>query len=270
MKPPTCEHQDTTDRNEEDYMDVREAFDLSGETALITGGGTGLGFAMASCLSKAGATVIISGRRESVLADAAHALGEPASYRVHDVTQFDAAEDLIGSIAGGVSILINNAGHVVKKPTQNTTIEEFTGQLDTHITGAFSLARAVIPSMRAAGRGHILFTASMTSLFGVPEVIGYAAAKSAMLGMVRSLTVELAPHKIRANAIAPGWIWSDLLKETVEKDPERKNKVISRTPMGKFGDAEDIGWAAVYLCSPAARFVTGVCLPVDGGIAIGF
>lgn len=251
-------------------MDITSAFNLTGERALITGGGTGLGLAMAKCLIAAGAEVVITGRRVDVLERAAIELGPLASFRVHDVTAFEEADDLISSIDGEISILINNAGHVVKKPVEETSMDEFSGQIDTHITGAFALAKAALPAMKAAQKGHILFTASMTSLFGVPQVIGYAAAKSAMLGLVRSLTVELSPVGIRVNAIAPGWIWSDLLKNTVEKDPARKEKVLSRTPMGRFGDPEDIGWAAVYLSSPAAQFITGVCLPVDGGISIGF
>ena len=250
-----------------------QAFDLSDELVLITGGGTGLGFGMARCLIEVGAKVVIVGRREAVLQEAVEQLGEAACYRVHDMTDLEASKKLIASIeadVGRVTTLINNAGHIVKKPIEETSDEEFELLVKTHVTGSFALSKAVIPSMKAAKRGHILFTASMASLFGLPNVIAYAAAKSAFLGMVRSMATELSPDGIRVNAIAPGWIESKLLLKTVEADPERKKRVLSRTPMGRFGQAEDIGWAAVYLCSPAANFITGACLPVDGGISIGF
>lgn len=251
----------------------QQAFDLSDELVLITGGGTGLGFGMARCLIDAGASVVIVGRREAMLRQAVKELGDAASYRVYDVTDLTSSKSLITSIEndiGRVTTLINNAGHIVKKPVEETSDEEFETLLKTHVTGSFALSRAVIPSMKVVKRGHILFTASMASLFGLPNVIAYAAAKSAFLGMVRSMATELAQDGIRVNAIAPGWIESDLLLKTVKIDPERSRRVLSRTPMRRFGQAEDIGWAAVYLCSSAANFITGTCLPVDGGISIGF
>jgi gluconate 5-dehydrogenase len=118
--------------------------------------------------------------------------------------------------------------------------------------------------------GSILFIASMTSFMGMPQVVAYAAAKSAYLGLVRSLAVEWGPHGVRVNAIAPGWIASPMLERALSGDPVRKGKILGRTPLGSFGDPDDIGWAAVYLASPAAKFVNGVVLPVDGGAAIGF
>ena len=120
------------------------------------------------------------------------------------------------------------------------------------------------------GRGNILFTASMTSFFGLPRVFAYTTAKSAYLGMVRSLAVDLSPRGIRVNGIAPGFIETEISRRAMAGDPARKEKVLRRTPRGRFGHTEDIGWAAVYLCSPAAKFVNGVVLPVDGGMLIGF
>lgn len=110
----------------------------------------------------------------------------------------------------------------------------------------------------------------MASLFGIPLVVAYSAAKSAYLGMVRTLATEVSPHGVRVNAIAPGWIESDMMVKALAGDPERSQKILDRTPMNCFGRAEDIGLAATYLCSPAARFVTGVVLPVNGGASIGF
>jgi gluconate 5-dehydrogenase len=110
----------------------------------------------------------------------------------------------------------------------------------------------------------------MAALFGIPQVVAYAAAKSAHLGMVRTLAAEVSGQGVRVNAIAPGWIESDMMRRALDGDPARRDKILGRTPMGRFGEAQDIGWAAVYLCSPAAKFVTGVVLPVDGGASIGF
>ena len=248
-------------------------FSLENELALITGGGTGLGLAIAQCFIEAGARVVIAGRRQAVLDTALEQLGPAAHSRVFDVVDFAGADDLLASIEreiGPVSILVNNAGNQITKPSEDMTVAEFQAVMDTHVTGAFSLSRAVIPGMKARQHGNILFTASMASLFGLPNVISYSAAKSAYAGMVRTMSVELAAHGVRVNAIAPGWIESDLMRRAMDADPARARRVLQRTPMGHFGEAVDIGWAAVYLCSPAAKFVTGVMFPVDGGVSIGF
>jgi len=151
-----------------------------------------------------------------------------------------------------------------------TTPAEFNTVLQTHVVASFSLARAILPDMVQRRHGNILFTASMASLFGIPLVMAYSAAKSAHLGMVRSLATEVSQHGVRVNAVAPGWIESDMMIHALNGDPERTQKILGRTPMNCFGTAEDIGLAATFLCSPAARFITGVVLPVDGGASIGF
>jgi Dehydrogenases with different specificities (related to short-chain alcohol dehydrogenases) len=250
-----------------------EVFSLRGEIALITGGGTGIGLAIARGMVAAGARVILVGRREAELQAAVKELGETASYLVHDVTQVDKAEALIAEAArtvGPVTCLVNNAGIHLKKPAVETTPEEFQKVLMTHIVGAHALTRAVAPGMIERKHGTILFTASMASLFGIPLVIAYTAAKTAMVGMVKGYATELSAHGIRVNAIAPGWIETDMSRKALEGDPARKAKIIGRTPMAKLGAPEDIAWAAVYLASPAAKFVTAVTLPVDGGASVGF
>jgi NAD(P)-dependent dehydrogenase (short-subunit alcohol dehydrogenase family) len=250
-----------------------QIFSLDGEVALISGGGTGIGRAMAECMHAAGATVVLVGRREANLREAVEALGERAHYRVHDVAAFDQAPGLVAEVAeaiGPVSCLVNNAGVHLKKDAVETSVEEFQGVLDIHLLGAHALTSAVAPGMLARRRGSILFTASMASLFGIPKVIAYTAAKTAIVGMVKALSTELAPSGIRVNAIAPGWIETEMLHQALDADPPRKAKILGRTPMGRFGRAEDIGWAATYLSSPAAAFITGVTLPVDGGASIGF
>ena len=221
----------------------------------------------------AGARVVLVGRREAELQAATRALGERASYVVHDITQLDAAQALVDRVTkevGPISCLVNNAGIHLKKPAIETTPEEFQKVLTTHVLGAHALVRAVAPGMIERKTGSILFTASMASLFGIPLVVAYSAAKTAHLGMVRTLATELSQHGIRVNAIAPGWIETEMSAKAMAGDPARKQKILGRTPMAKFGAPSDVGWAAVYLASPAGGFVTGVVLPIDGGASIGF
>ena len=244
-------------------------FSLQGETALITGGGSGLGLGIASCFVQAGAEVVLVGRRQDVLENAVKQLGSSARCIVHDVTELERAEDLIAK-AGAVSILVNNAGLHLKKAAHETTPAEFGAVIQTHVAAAHSLTAAALPGMIARRHGSILFTASMTSLIGMPLVVAYSAAKSAYVGMTRALAAEVSRNGVRVNAIAPGWIESEMLHRALDNAPERSAKLLSRTPMARFGEPEDIGWAATYLCSPAARFVTGVVLPIDGGASIGF
>lgn len=250
-----------------------EIFSLNGETALITGGGTGIGLAMAQAMHAAGARVVLVGRREAELKSAVQSLGAGASFKVHDITRLDEAPALVAQVTGEtgpITCLVNNAGIHLKKSALETTPAEFQQVLDTHVVGAHALVRAVAPGMIERRHGSILFTGSMASLFGIPEVIAYTAAKSALVGMVKGYATELSPRGIRVNAIAPGWIETDMSRKALNGDSGRKARILSRTPMARFGEPADIGWAAVYLASPAAKFVTGVMLPVDGGVSIGF
>ena len=248
-------------------------FSLTGNTALITGGGSGLGLGMAKCLAECGAKVVICGRRESALQEALETIVGDAAHVVHDVTDLASNEAFIKKVEaehGPIHHLINNAGVHLKKSAEEVTDEEFQTVMQTHVNAAFSLTRECAKGMIQRGQGHILFTASMASYFGIPMVSAYSAAKTAHLGLVRSLAADLSPKGIRVNAIAPGWIHSEMMHKALDSDPERKRKILSRTPLNCFGDPEDVGWAAAYLCSPAAKFVTGVSLPVDGGASIGF
>mgnify|MGYP001545743092 CR=1 FL=1 len=249
------------------------AFDLSGQTALITGGGTGLGLGMARCLAAVGARVVLVGRRQAELAAARATVGENAYALPGDITRLESIPALIDAaeqLAGPLTLLINNAGVHLKKPAVETTDTEFAGVVQTHVFGAFALTREVGRRMIARRSGCVLFTASMTAFIGLPSVVAYSAAKSAYLGMVRTLATEWGPHGVRVNGVAPGWIASEMLDRALAGDPARKAKILARTPLARFGEPDDIGWAAVYLASPAARFVSGVVLPVDGGAVDSF
>lgn len=246
---------------------------MDGETALITGGGTGLGLAIAQCVALAGANVILVGRRAYVLKTAVEGIGPQAGFVVSDVTRVrDASKTVARAEArfGPITILVNNAGIHLKKPALETTEKDFLEVFKTHVLGSHALTRAVLPGMLRRRRGSILFIASMASLFGIPNVFAYTAAKSACLGMVRALATEVSPAGVRVNAIAPGWIETDMSRRAMAHDPARKRRILARTPLGRFGEPDDVGAAAVYLCSPAAKFVTGAVLPVDGGASVGF
>lgn len=250
-----------------------KVFSLEGKTALITGGGSGIGQSIARCMHEAGAQVALVGRREKELSQTVEELGGKASCFVHDITDTDKTAGLAKRVEeemGPVDCLINNAGMHLKKAALDTSVDEFLAVLNTNVIGAHALTKAIAPGMVARRSGCILFTASMASLFGIPNVMAYSAAKSAHLGMVRSLATELSPHGVRVNAIAPGWIETEMSSKALKDDPSRLEKILSRTPMQKLGQPENIGWAAVYLASSAASFITGTVLPVDGGASVGF
>jgi NAD(P)-dependent dehydrogenase (short-subunit alcohol dehydrogenase family) len=248
-------------------------FSLDGKLALITGGGTGLGMGMAQAIIQAGGKVVITGRRKEKLQAACANLGSDAAYVQHDITQLHTIPDLVSEVEsrfGAIEILINNAGIHLKSSMEETSDQGFAEVLQTHVHGGFSLTRECAKHMMQRKSGSILFITSMAAMIGIPNVIAYTAAKTAISGMVRGLASELSPHGVRVNSIAPGWIESSMTRKAFDGDPQREKKIMSRTPMGYMGSPEDIGLAAVYLSSPAARFVTGVDLRVDGGAGIGF
>lgn len=255
-------------------LEFENAFSLKNKIAIVTGGATGLGLAMTKCFIKAGAKVIVASsspkeKYEDVLSE----LGDNIDYRQYDVKNTENAQKFVYDIIekyGKIDILVNNAGVHCKKPIEEMEVSDFENVIDVHLVGAFALTKAVIPEMRKQKSGNIIFIASMTSYIGQPYVVGYATAKSGVLGMIRDIAAEVGLDGIRVNGIAPGWIDTPMLHKAVDNDLERKQKIIGRTPMKKFGEPEDIGWAAVYLCSDAAKFVTGTVLPIDGGAVSGF
>ncbi len=256
-----------------EQVEQMKLFHLRDQVALISGGGTGLGFGIAKAMVQAGAKVIIAGRHEETLVSAAEKLGDSAQPIVLDLNQTDKIEERLAhgtARFGPITALVNNAGIHLKKAALDTSVDEFASVWATHVQGAFALTRAVLPCMLEKRKGSILFVSSMTALIGMPQVVAYSAAKSAYLGMIRSLAVELSPQGIRVNGIAPGWIQTPMLRKALDNDPRRQSRILERTPLGHFGEPEDVAHAAVYLSSEAAKFVTGVTLPVDGGASIGF
>lgn len=252
---------------------VSSPFSLTDKIILITGGGTGIGLGIAQAMCEAGGQVIITGRRKTVLQEAIAALGESAHYQVHDLTDQDSIPGLVEGLEakyGAIDVLVNNAGIHLKKWAQDTTDEEFLRVIQTNLLSAFSLTRECARGMLARKQGSIIFISSMAALFGIDRVVAYSTAKTALTGLMNALVTEYAPHNVRVNAIAPGWIESEMFLNAVNSDPVRKEKIINRIAMPGFGKPEDIGHAAVFLSSEAARYITGVLLPVDGGGAVNF
>jgi gluconate 5-dehydrogenase len=250
-----------------------DIFKLTGKLALITGGGTGIGLAMAKAFIENGSKVIITGRRENILLDAVKSLGTNAAYITCDMTKFNLIPELIEKIEkeyGNIDILVNNAGIHIKKEIFEYTDDDFEQILRTNQRAVFCISRECAKKMSVRKNGCILLISSMASRYGIPKVIGYTASKSAIEGMTRAMAVELSPMGIRVNCIAPGFIKTDMSAKALNNDPERKSKVIGRTPLGALGLPEDVANTAVFLCSDAAKYITGVILPVDGGNSIGF
>lgn len=246
---------------------------IDGKTALITGGGTGLGFGISRAFIDAGARVIITGRREKVLNEACEKLGDHADYIVNDITQLNTLPSLVEKIESKfapLDVLVNNAGVNLKKHISEVTDQEFDKIIQTNLSGVFSLSREVGKKMIERKKGAIIMITSMAAIYGIPKVTAYSASKTGLLGLTRALAVDLSPHGIRVNAIAPGFIDSPMLRKAFDSDPERANRVLERTPMKKLGAPEDVAGAALFLASDVSKFITGVNLPVDGGNSIGF
>lgn len=245
------------------------AFRIDGQRAVITGGGSGLGLGIAKVFVEAGAEVIIIGRNEEKLREAQQLLGEHCQYRAFDVTKLEEIPQLVKEI-GAVDILVNCAGVHLKKWALDVTDSEFLNVLNVHVMSVFALSREFAKLMVEKGKGSIVLISSMTAIMGMEQVVAYTTAKSAILGLQRSLVAELSQKGIRVNTIAPGWIDTPMFHKATDNDPQRKANILRRIPMKTFGQPEDIGYAALYLSSPAGGYVNGVFLPVDAGASEAF
>jgi NAD(P)-dependent dehydrogenase (short-subunit alcohol dehydrogenase family) len=242
-------------------------------TAIVTGGGSGIGLAIADRYVAAGIRTIIIGRDLQKLVAAREQLGDECHPVPHDLNDLPSLPGLIGQLVsrfGRIDILVNNAGINLKKEFQDVTDEEFDYILHTNVKSVFALSREVVKTMLPRRKGHIINISSMASQYGIPKVIAYTASKAAIEGMTRAMAVELSPDGILVNCIAPGFIATDMSAKALNGDPGRRQKVFSRTPMGRLGEPAEVADAALFLASDQASFLTGVVLPVDGGNSIGF
>lgn len=248
---------------------LTKLFGLQGRTAMVTGASRGLGAAMALALARAGARVCLVGRRPNLdaTASAISAAGGEAIPIVGDLTD-DAGIDALAAEAldrlGTVDILVNNAGTFVRKPALRWTAAEWDEVANLSTRSVFLLSQRLGEPMIARGRGKIINIASVLAFQGGINVPAYAASRHALVGLTRALANEWAAHGVNVNAIAPGYVDTDLL-EDLKRDPRRSAALLERVPAGRWGAPEDLDGAVLYLASDASNFVHGATLVVDGG-----
>jgi NAD(P)-dependent dehydrogenase (short-subunit alcohol dehydrogenase family) len=245
-------------------------FDLSGRKALVTGASRGIGRQIAVALAGAGADVAITARSVDALAETA-SLVEGAGVRcfrlAQDVREVEASTRAVEAAAealGGLDILINNAGFENVRPSMEVDEALWDSIVDTNLKGAFFCAQAAARIMAASGKGAMVNLCSLTSFVGIPTAVPYGASKTGLLGMTRALATEWAPQGIRVNAVAPGY-FRTAMTEVFYENEDWQNRMLSKIPQGRFGGEGDIGGVTIFLCSDAAAYVTGHCIPVDGG-----
>ncbi len=252
---------------------IAELFDLSGRVALVTGASKGLGRAMAIALAKAGATLALYGRDVPGLTEVKNTIGGfggRAQYWIMDILkkeEIDAAvADTIKSL-GSVDILVNNAGVNVRKPVLEITPEEWDFVIDTNLKGYLLMTQAVAPHMLAKRRGKIINMASILGAVALPSQVAYASSKGGIIQMTKVMALEWAKQNIQVNAIGPTYFETPLVAP-LRNDPERYNFIIERTPMGRWGQPDELAGVVIFLASKASDFVTGQTIFVDGGWTI--
>jgi NAD(P)-dependent dehydrogenase (short-subunit alcohol dehydrogenase family) len=252
-----------------DRETVRHGFDLAGRTALVTGGGSGLCRAMAWGFACNGADVAIVDRDAAAAERSAQEIAAGSGRQVAafaadvaDEASVAAAVEGASRRFGTIDILLNGAGHNIRKPLVQFSQAEFDSLLHVHVRGTFLMCRAVAPAMQQRRAGSIVNIGSITGHVGMAEIAPYAAAKAAVIQLTRTLALEMAPFGVRVNAIAPGFIDTPL---TRQRSPESRRAFEAATPLGRFGRPEELIGPALFLASDAASFVTGSSLIVDGG-----
>lgn len=248
-------------------------FDLTGRTILITGASRGIGFAMAKACAEHGARVVLNGRNPETLAakvDELAAAGHDAEGEAFDVTDEAAATAALDRIVarhGAIFGLIANAGMQHRVPVLEFPTEDFRRVVETNLTSCFVLGREAAKRMVRTGGGSIINTVSMLGPIARPTVPAYIAAKEGLRALTRAMAVELGGRGIRVNAVAPGYVATEMNTALIENE-QFNSWVVGRTPMGRWAQPEELGGAAVYLMSPAGAFVSGHVLSVDGAMSV--
>jgi 2-deoxy-D-gluconate 3-dehydrogenase len=248
-------------------------FDLTGRVAVVTGGNGGIGLAMAEAMAGAGAAVVIAARDREKSGKAAASIterGGRAAFIAFDAAEESSCRNLIAEAErqmGRLDILVNNAGMSIRKPAEDYTAAEWHAVLDTNLSGAFYCSQAAHRAMTRARGGKIINIGSMFALFGAAYAIPYSASKGGLVQMTKSLACAWAKDNIQVNAVLPGWIDTELTKNARAQVPGLHERVLSRTPMGRWGVPQDLAGIAVFLSSAASDFVTGAAIAVDGGFS---
>jgi gluconate 5-dehydrogenase len=248
-------------------------FDLTGRIALVTGAYRGLGFSIATGLARAGATVVLNGRKPAEVNEAADRLrkqGLAAGASVFDVTDRVAVRAAVVAIQtehGAIDILFNNAGIQRRGSLVDFSQADWDAIIATNLTAPFIVSQAVLPGMIAKKRGKIVHIASLMSELARPSVVPYTAAKGGVRQLTRGMAVELAPHNIQVNAIAPGYFSTEMNRALLD-NAEFTAWVNKRTPAGRWGDPAEIAGLAVFLASSASDYVTGQMMIIDGGMSV--
>ena len=249
-------------------------FDLKGKVAIVTGGNGGIGLGMARGLASAGARVIVAARNASKSESAVRelkALGSDAFALAVDVADERSVTDAFEQAAaksGRIDILVNNAGINIRKPAHELALDEWRQVMDINLTGAFLCSRAAHVYMKRAGGGKIINIGSMMSIFGATFAPAYGASKGGIVQFTRSTAIAWAPDNIQVNAVLPGWVDTDLTRSARQQVAGLHERVLARTPSGRWGTGEDFAGIAVFLASPASDFITGTAIPVDGGYSV--
>jgi gluconate 5-dehydrogenase len=252
---------------------MQSVFDLSGKVALVTGAHRGLGFAIAQGLGRAGATVVLNGRRFEAVEPAARTLTAQslkASTAIFDVTDRDAVLAAVAAIEsehGHIDVLVNNAGIQRRGALADFSQRDWNDIIATNLTAPFVVSQAVLPGMIARKNGKIVHIASLMSELARPGVVPYTAAKGGVRQLTRGMAVELAPHNIQVNAIAPGYFATEMNRALID-DAEFNAWVCKRTPAGRWGQPDELAGIAVFLASSASNYMTGQMLIVDGGMSV--
>ena len=248
-------------------------FDLTGRVAVVTGGNGGIGLAMAEAMAGAGAAVVIAARDREKSEKAVARLAEKggkAAFIAFDASDEASCRGLVAEAErqmGRLDILVNNAGMSIRKPAEDYTAAEWHAVLDTNLSGAFYCSQAAHAAMKRARGGKIINIGSMFALFGAAYAIPYSASKGALVQMTKSLACAWARDNIQVNAVLPGWIDTELTRNARAQVPGLHERVLSRTPMGRWGEPQDLAGIAVFLASAASDFVTGAAIAVDGGFS---
>ena len=246
-------------------------FDLTGRVALVTGGNGGIGLGMALGLARIGARIVVAARDEAKSEAAVrqlNAIGSDAFSIAVDVTDEASVNSLVAQIVercGRLDILVNNAGTNIRRPVQDLGLDEWHQVMDTNLTSAFLCARAAYPYMKSARRGKVINIGSMLSIFGAGFAPAYGASKGGIVQLTKSLAVAWAADNIQVNAVLPGWVDTELTRKARVEVPDLHERVLSRSPAGRWGVAGDFEGIAAFLASSQSDFVTGTAIPVDGG-----